>query len=118
MRAEGLLAARTPLSGRVRAPLPIARLWLSDGRHRTEIASGVNALVRVRPEQRRIVLQGRSLRGAHQLVASWGTVPPNDIGEGILQTMHGDLELDGVRAVPGTVGLEVRGYPHPPAGAR
>ena len=118
LRAEALLAARTRIYGRVPAPLPISWLWVSDGRRRTEVLSGVNALVRVHPEPRRIELRSRGLGGSHRLVAGWGSAPPNDIGEGIVQTMHGDLELDGFRAVPGTVGLEVRGYPHPPAGAR
>jgi hypothetical protein len=27
--------------------------------------------------------------------------------------MHGDLTFDDLEAVPGTVGLEVRGYPSP-----
>ena len=45
------------------------------------------------------------------MIATWGSVQANDIGEGIVQTMHGDVSLDGSRAVSGTVGLEARGWP-------
>ena len=113
-RVEGLFAARPRLYGRVPSPLPISLLWTIDGDRREELVSGVNAVIRARPERSRIAIDARGVLGArHRLVASWGDVAPNDIGEDIIQTMHADLTIDGVQATSGTVGLEVRGYPHP-----
>ena len=47
----------------------------------------------------------------HRVVATWGSVLPNDVGEGIVQTMHADAEIDGHHATPATVGLETRAWP-------
>jgi hypothetical protein len=111
---EGLFAARSRLYGRLHAPLPVSLLWTIDGDRREELVSGVNAIIRVRADRSRVSVDARGILGArHRLVASWGDVIPNDIGEDIIQTMHGDLTVDGVQATSGTVGLEVRGYPHP-----
>jgi hypothetical protein len=113
-RVEGLFAARSRLYGRVAAPLPVSLLWTIDGDRRRELVSAVNAMVRVRADRSTVSVDARGILGArHRLVASWGDVTPNDIGEGIIQTMHADLTVDGVSANRGTVGLEVRGYPHP-----
>jgi hypothetical protein len=113
-RVEGLFAARSRLYGRVAAPLPVSLLWTIDGDRRRELVSAVNAMVRVRADRSTVSVDARGILGArHRLVASWGDVTPNDIGEGIIQTMHADLTVDGVPANRGTVGLEVRGYPHP-----
>ena len=113
-RVEGLFAARSRLYGRVPAPLPVSLLWTVDGDRREELVSAVNAIIRVKADRSTIAVEARGILGArHRLVASWGDVAPNDIGEGIIQTMHADLAVDGVQATSGTVGLEVRGYPHP-----
>jgi len=113
-RVEGLFAARSRLYGRVAAPLPVSLLWTIDGDRRRELVSAVNAMVQVRADRSTVSVDARGILGArHRLVASWGDVTPNDIGEGIIQTMHADLTVDGVPANRGTVGLEVRGYPHP-----
>jgi hypothetical protein len=113
-RVEGLFAARSQLYGRVAAPLPVSLLWTIDGDRRRELVSAMNAMVRVRADRSTVSVDARGILGArHRLVASWGDVTPNDIGEGIIQTMHADLTVDGVPANRGTVGLEVRGYPHP-----
>jgi hypothetical protein len=113
-RVEGLFAARSRLYGRFTSPLPVSLLWTIDGDQREELVSAVNAMIRVRPDRSKISVEARGVLGArHRLVASWGDVKPNDIGEGIIQTMHADLTIDGVQATSGTVGLEVRGYPHP-----
>ncbi len=47
------------------------------------------------------------------MIATWGPVEANDLGEGIVQTMHADRTFDGIPAAPRPVGLEVRGYPNP-----
>ena len=113
-RVEGLFAARSRLYGRVPAPLPVSLLWTIDGDRREELVSAVNAVIRVKADRSTVSVEARGILGArHRLVASWGDVTPNDIGEGIIQTMHADLAVDGVQATSGTVGLEVRGYPHP-----
>lgn len=113
-RVEGLFAVRTRLYGRVPAPMPISLLWMVDDGRPQELVSAVNAMFRVSADRDGVTVGARSILGArHRLAVSWGDVPPNDIGEGIIQTMHADLAVDGIAAVPGTVGLEVRGYPHP-----
>jgi hypothetical protein len=113
-RVEGLFAARSRLYGRVPAPIPVSLLWTIDGDRREELVSAVNAVIRVRADQSTVSVEARGVLGArHRLVASWGDVRPNDLGEGIIQTMHAGLTVDGVHARRGTVGLEVRGYPHP-----
>jgi hypothetical protein len=113
-RVEGVFGIRTRLFGRAPLPLPVSVLWTTDGAHREELVSGVNAIIRVKPLASTITVDARGVLGPrHRLVAAWGEVEPNDLGEGIIQTMHADLALDEIRAVPGTVGLEVRGYPSP-----
>jgi hypothetical protein len=113
-RVEGLFGARSRLYGRVPAPIPVSLLWTVDGDRREELVSAVNGIVRVKADRSKVVVDARGILGArHRLVASWGDVPPNDIGEDIIQTMHADLTIDGVPAVAQTVGLEVRGYPNP-----
>jgi hypothetical protein len=113
-RVEGLFAARPRLYGRVPVPVPVSLLWMVDGDRREELVSAVNAVIRVKADRSKVSVDARGILGArHRLVASWGDVAPNDIGEGIIQTMHADLTFDGVQATSGTVGLEVRGYPHP-----
>ncbi|HEX5014802.1 MAG TPA: hypothetical protein VFV72_11670 [Candidatus Limnocylindrales bacterium] len=114
LRVEGLFAARTRLYGRVAAPMPISLLWMIDEGRPRELVSAVNAMIRVSADPARVTVHARGILGArHRLTASWGDVPPNDLGEGIIQTMHADLTVDGMSAAPRTVGLEVRGYPSP-----
>ncbi len=115
-RLEGVFGVGTRLFGRLPSVIPIHILWTSDGRQVEEIASGITGLIRARPDVSglRVSAIGRSGR-RHRLAASWGAVTPNDLGEGIIQTMHADATFDGHRAEAGTVGLEVRGFPHPVA---
>jgi hypothetical protein len=97
-------------------PLPVSILWTTERDRREELVHGVNAIIRVRPLADAIAVDARGVLGQrHRLVATWTDVAPNDLGEGIIQTMHADLTIDDMQAVPGTVGLEVRGYPSPPA---
>jgi hypothetical protein len=113
-RVEGLVAARSRLYGRLPYPLPASWLWTSDGRRTEAVVSGVNGIIRTRVTAEGVEVSTRSLSGRrHRVTARWGTTRPNDIGEGIVQTMHADLVIDGARAVAKSVGLEVRGYPYP-----
>jgi hypothetical protein len=115
-RVEGVFGVRTRLFGRVPMPLPVSILWTTYLDRREELVHGVNAIIRVRPLARTITVDARGVVGQrHRLMATWTDVAPNDLGEGIIQTMHADLTIDDMQAVPGTVGLEVRGYPSPPA---
>jgi hypothetical protein len=119
LRVEGLLAARPKLYGRIPMPMPVSVLWTIDDGRREELVSGVNAVIVTRVAPTAVTVEARGILGArHRLVASWTEVEPNDLGEGIVQTMHADLMFDGLKAVPGTVGLEVRGYPNPLAATR
>ena len=94
--------------------MPVSLLWTTDGERHEEVASAVNGILRARITEDGIHIDGQRLGGPrHRVVAKWGDIAPNDLGEGIIQTMHADLTLDGLRSVPRTVGLEVRGYPNP-----
>ena len=112
-RVEGVFAVRTRLFGRAPMPTPASLLWTTDVGRREELVGNVNAIIGVKPLASAVTIDARGIGKRHRLTASWGDVPPNDIGEGIIQTMHGDLTFDDLHAVPGTVGLEVRGYPSP-----
>ena len=113
-RLEGIVGGRSRLFGRLPSPVPISILWMTDGVRDEEIASAVNGIIRSMVTQTGVTIDARRLGGPrHHIVATWGEVPPNDLGEGIVQTMHADLTFDEISAVPGSVGLEVRGHPHP-----
>jgi len=113
-RVEGLLAVRGRAFGAVPIPMPLSILWTTDGTSRERLISGINAVARAKVTATGVSLDALGITGRrHRMLATWGPVAPNDIGEGIIQTMHADLSFDGLRAVPGTVGLEVRGYPGP-----
>jgi hypothetical protein len=113
-RLEGIVGGRSRLFGRLSSPVPISILWTTDGLRDEEIASAVNGIIRARVTETGVTIDGRRLGGPrHRIVATWGEVPPNDLGEGIVQTLHADLSFDEISAIPGSVGLEVRGYPHP-----
>lgn len=113
-RLEGIIGARSRLFGRIPYPLAISFLWTTDGLRKEEIVSAVSGTIKARVTQTGVEIAGRRFgRPRHRIVARWGQVQPNDLGEGIIQTMCADLEVDAAAAVPGSVGLEVRGYPNP-----
>ena len=113
-RLEGIIGGRGRFYGRLPYPVPVSFLWMTDGSRHEEVVAAVNGTIRAKMTQTGVTIDGRRLSGPrHHVVATWGEVRPNDLGEGIVQTMCADLTLDGVSAVPGSVGLEVRGYPHP-----
>jgi hypothetical protein len=90
-------------------PLGVGYVWLTSGSRSEYILSPVNGLIRHRTDGNRIVLEGIGLRGRrHRLSATAEPTVFNDLGEGIRQTLLADLELDGVPAVAGSVGLEFR----------
>lgn len=111
-RLEGLVEIRTQLLGGPRYPMTLGYLWSTDGERTDLTVSTLNGLVRSRAVPGGIQIDSLRLGGPrHRVVATWGTVLPNDIGEGIVQTMHADAVIDGHRATPATVGLETRAWP-------
>lgn len=111
-RLEAIVQIRTRLLGGPRFPLTLGYLWSTDGARADLTVSTINGLIRSRPLPGGIGIDSVSLGGPrHRVVATWGTVLPNDIGEGIVQTMHADAVIDGHRTVSATVGLETRAWP-------
>jgi len=111
-RLEGIVSLRTRLWGGPTSPVSMGYLWSTDGERTDFTISSVNGAVTSRPVPGGIAIESMRLGGPrHRVVATWGDAIPNDIGEGIVQTMHGNLVIDGHRAVPGTVGLEARAWP-------
>jgi hypothetical protein len=111
-RLEALVQIRTRLLGGPRFPLTLGYLWSTDGARADLTVSTINGLIRSRPLPGGIGIDCVSVGGSrHRVVATWGTVLPNDIGEGIIQTMHADAVIDGHRAASSTVGLETRAWP-------
>lgn len=103
------IVSRSRLWGGPPLPIPAAYLWTTDGTRQDLVVSGLNGLMRTRPVPGGFAIDAVRLGGPrHRVVATWGPVPTNDLGQGIRQTMHANLTVDGVSAVPGTVGLETR----------
>ena len=93
-------------------PLEAAYVWSTDGTRSDLVVSGLNGIVRTRPVPGGFALDSLRLGGPrHRLVATWGPIATNDLGEGIRQTLSADVTIDGVAAVSGTVGLETRDWP-------
>jgi hypothetical protein len=111
MRVEVSLS-RHRLFGRVPLPLTVAFVWIARTGGEELIVSGMRGLVRHRRRGGRWEVDTISLRGRrHRLAIDAGSVAPNDLGEGITQTLLGNLVIDGVPADAGTVGVETRGWP-------
>jgi hypothetical protein len=112
-RLEAIVDARSRLFGGVRYPAALSFLWTTGGRGADMTVSSINGLIRTRPIPGGIAIDSVRIGGPrHRVIATWGVTTPNDIGEGILQTMHGDLVLDGRQhAAAATVGLEMRAWP-------
>ena len=111
-RLEGLVQIRTRLLGGPRYPVTLGYVWSTDGERADLTVSTINGLVRSREVPGGIAIDSMRLGGPrHRVVATWGSVLPNDVGEGIVQTMHADAEIDGHHATPATVGLETRAWP-------
>jgi hypothetical protein len=109
---EAIVAIRTRLFGGPSYPIPLGFLWSTDGERADLTVSTVNGLVRARPIVGGIAIDSARLGGPrHHVRATWGDVLPNDIGEGIVQTMHADVVIDDHPGVPGTAGLETRAWP-------
>jgi hypothetical protein len=111
-RLEAVVGGRSRLFGRLPYPIPLSFLWTTDGRRSDLTVSTINGLIRTRPAPGGIAIDAARLGGPrHRVVATWGDAGANDVGEGILQTMLGDVTVDGVRAVSGTTGVEMRAWP-------
>jgi hypothetical protein len=111
-RVEAIVAIRTRLLGGPVWPVTLGYLWSTDGAGTDLTISTVNGLVRTRPIDGGIAIRSSRLGGpGHEVTATWGATRPNDIGAGIVQTMHADATVDGHRATAGTVGLETRAWP-------
>ena len=106
------IVSRSRLWGGPPMPLEAAYVWSTDGTRSDLVVSGLNGIVRTRQIPGGFALDSLRLGGPrHRLVATWGPIPPNDLGEGIRQTLSADVTIDGVAAVSGTVGLETRDWP-------
>ena len=111
-RLEAIVAIRSRLLGGPVYPIPLGFVWSTDGERSDLTVSTVNGLVRTRPIPGGIAIDSARLGGPrHQVRATWGEVLPNDIGEGIVQTMHADVAVDDHPGVAGTAGLETRAWP-------
>jgi hypothetical protein len=99
-RVEGVFGVRTRLFGRAPMPTAVSILWTTDGDRREELVANVNAMIGVKPTASGVTIEARGVGKRHRLAATWSEVSPNDIGEGIIQTMHGDLRFDDLEAVP------------------
>ena len=88
--------------------MPIAYLWTSDGQHHDRPVSPVNGVIRARRLPDGVEIRSARLGRRHRVVVRAPAGAFRDIGDSIRQTLVADLEIDGVRAVPGTVGLEER----------
>lgn len=111
-RLEGVVQIRTRLLGGPPYPVTLGYLWSTDGERADLTVSTINGLIRCRPLPGGIAIDSVRLGGPrHRVEATWGSVLPNDIGEGIVQTMHADTVIDGHHATPATVGLETRAWP-------
>ena len=109
-RLEAIVSS-SRLFGGPPLPLPAAYLWTTDGTRQDMVVSPLNGAVRTRRIPGGFALDAVRIGGPrHRVVATWGEIPTNDLGEGIRQTLHADLTIDGTAAMPGTVGLETRGY--------
>lgn len=114
-RFEALVAIKSRLFGVVPYPVPLGFVWTSDGERADFVVSTVNGIVRSRAIDGGIAIVGQRIGGRrHRVQATWGPIAPNDIGDGIIQTMHASLTIDGVDAFEGTVGLEARAWPGRP----
>ena len=107
-----VIVSSSRLFGGPPLPLPAAYLWTTDGTHRDMVVSPLNGAVRTRRIPGGFALDALRIGGSrHRVVATWGAIASNDLGEGIRQTLHADLTIDGIAATSGTVGLETRGWP-------
>lgn len=94
---------------------PFGYVWSTDGQHEDLTISPVTGLVTVRwnsddPGVRTVagISSAGIGRTRHRLEVSAPSSSFNDLGEGIRQTLLADLAIDGIQAVPATVGFERR----------
>jgi len=102
---------RSRLWGRFPMPTPISYVWITDGGRSELTVSPLNGLVRKRRDGDTIAIDVRRWNGQRHRITCRAGTSQNDLGEGIRQTLLGELTLDGLSAVAGTVGIETRGWP-------
>ena len=102
---------RSRLWGRIPMPSPIAYVWVTDGGRSELTVSPLNGLVRQRRDGDTISIDVGRWNGRRHRITCRAGPTQNDLGEGIRQTLFGELTLDGRSAVPETVGIETRGWP-------
>jgi hypothetical protein len=111
-RRVELLVVRSRVYGRIPTPMPVAFAWLGSGTGDELVISPLNGLIRHRRRGTGWAVSVVNLRGhRHSLVLDRGMAAANDLGEGITQTLRGNLIVDGIAASPATVGVETRAWP-------
>jgi len=112
LRRLEVLIARSRLWGRIPLPMPTAYAWTTDGMRPELTISPLTGIIRRRRTGTDTVVDVRRLDGRrHRIVCRVSADKLNDLGDGIRQTILGDLTLDEQRAVAETVGIESRGWP-------
>jgi hypothetical protein len=96
------------LWGRGPVRLPLGYLWTSDGTRHDRTVSPVNGVIRARRLPDGVEIRSARPGSGHRIVVRAPASAFRDIGDSISQTLIADLEIDGVHAVPGTVGFEER----------
>lgn len=109
-RVEALVA-RSSLWGLGPLRIPIGYVWTSDGTSHDRTVSPVNGIVRARRLPDGVEIRSARLGHGHRIVVRAPESAFRDIGDSIRQTLVADLEIDGLHAVPGTVGFEERRMP-------
>jgi hypothetical protein len=111
LRRLEVLIGRSRLWGRIPMPMATAYFWTTDGQRPELTISPFTGIIRQRRSGENIVVDVRRLDGRRHRIDCRAAGEINDVGEGIHQTLLGDLVLDGRRATAGTVGIESRGWP-------
>ena len=111
-RRVEILVVRSRVYGLIPTPMPVAFAWLGSDAGDELVISPLNGLIRHRRRGTGWAVSVATLGGhRHSLVLDKGIAAANDLGEGITQTLRGNLTVDGIAAAPATVGVETRGWP-------
>jgi hypothetical protein len=102
---------RSGLWGAAPGRIPISYLWTSDGAHHDRTISPVNGVIRARRLPDGVEIRSARPGNRHRIVVRAPDSAFRDIGDSIRQTLVADLEIDGLHAMPGTVGFEERRTP-------
>lgn len=100
---------RSRLWGRPRPSLTAGYVVVDGGGGRRQVIAPAYGRVAVRGDQASFEIIGSSRGRSLRVVGAAPRESYNDLGEGIHQTLLGDLTVDGVGSCVGRAGLEVRG---------